>query len=124
MRKKLIKFLGKRVEYTAQLGIKSDSVNQCYCITDVRQNGKFMTDHVWVTGMSKLDKLEVNTKVVFTAVAYTYTDSKGIRKHGLREYQGFEKYVNDEHSIHVDIAKKFKQGSKKGRYWKLNRGGR
>ena len=85
-RKKLLKLMGKSVEYTAKIQrICEDGV----LLTNVKYKNKVMTDHVWVGKTLNLSGISLGKIVVFMATAITYTDSRGNRKHGLNQCFNF-----------------------------------
>lgn len=85
-RKKLLKLLGKDVEYSAVFKhIKGSSA----VLLNVCHNGKLLCDHVCVSAHYTLKKMENGTEIVFNATAHTYTDTKGVRKHGLEKCHNY-----------------------------------
>ena len=81
-RKKLLKLMGKELEYTGTL-YRFDGSGAV--LINVKYKGKLVTDHVWVSATTKLQSFKEHDRLVFTATAITYTDSKGVRKHGLEK---------------------------------------
>ena len=88
-RKKLVKLLGKSVEYTAILGRKSVTTNQTL-IMDVMYQGKLVSDHMWVEAGLALNKIAIGTDISFRAVAHTYKDAHGYRKNGLNDCSNYK----------------------------------
>ncbi len=87
-RARLRKLVGKEVDFTATLGKKNDSGNNVI-ITDVKYKGKFYADHLWISSYTSLSRMEIGTEISFTARVYTYTDSFGVRKNGVRSCHNF-----------------------------------
>lgn len=90
-RKKLNKLLGKSIEYRATF-VRKDNSEKRALLVDVTYGGKLVTDHAWVDLAMTLEVLEQNTDIKFTAVAYTYKDSRGNRKNGLNKCRNFHLY--------------------------------
>lgn len=80
MRKKLTKLLGKSVRYE---GVVDRFENESVLLINITHEGKTYTDHVWVNLTKSCMAYEPGEHLSFLATAVTYTDSKGIRKHGL-----------------------------------------
>ena len=79
-RKKLVKLLGKNLEYTATY---QSSKGTRAVLVDVHHKGKYLCDHVNVSLHYTLQKVAYGTEVSFNATAITYKDSFDVRKHGL-----------------------------------------
>jgi len=99
-RKKLQKLLGKDVEWTATMYRYGENMNNVMLV-DVKHKGKLMTDHVWISNYDSIKQFELGTELRFNAVAVTYKDSKGRRKHGLKRCHSF--MVND--TKYIDAIK-------------------
>lgn len=82
-RTKLKKFIDKKIKYTATINNTKDEV----CIlTNIKQNGKLVTDHVWFSSDHKTTlEIKQGAEVEFTATAYVYKDKSGKRKNGLHK---------------------------------------
>ena len=85
-RKKLVKFLGKDLKYTATY---QSSKGTKAVLVDVYHKGKYICDHVNVSLHYTLQKLTYGTELSFTAVAITYKDTFNIRKHGLSKCHNY-----------------------------------
>ena len=89
-RAKLKKKLGKRKNFTATLNRKSDHTQGRYLLTEVKQNGKIVSDHNWVMLGKISPKLILGDYVSFTALISRYTDKHGVKsKLGLQEVSSF-----------------------------------
>lgn len=87
MRKRLSKLLGKRVAYTATV----NTIRGCnVCLVNVCHKGKEVADHLWCSCKFIIENYEKGTEIDFTAVAYTYRDTKNIRKNGIKNLLGFK----------------------------------
>lgn len=80
-RKKLLKLIGKELEYCATVGRLG--TNDGILLLDVCHKGKFVTDHCWVSTNRTIETFEKGSRVIFNATATTYKDTQGNRKHGL-----------------------------------------
>jgi len=100
MRKKLQKLLGVETTYTAIVAHLSDNEKNLM-LKDVKHNGKFVCDHVWVAYAKSAQDKDKGTLVTFKGVAETYRDKKNQRKLGLEKCHSFiqhnEAYVKIEH---------------------------
>ena len=86
-RRKLIKLLGKKLQYSA---IFLKSKDKSALLIDVSHKGKIYTDHIWVSYSSVLEKLNCKAKIIFFATAKTYIDSYGVRKYGLDKCHSYQ----------------------------------
>ncbi len=87
-RKKLKKLLGKQLEYTGIVGNLCTTGTRV-CIESVQHQGKEVTDHAWITLIDSLRTHPKGTRIKFMGTAYTYTDKRGKRKHGLSKCSRF-----------------------------------
>lgn len=80
-RKKLLKLIGKELEYSATVGRlgSEDGI----LLLDVCHKGKLVSDHCWVSTNRTIETFEKGSRVIFKATATTYRDKQGNRKHGL-----------------------------------------
>jgi len=108
-RKKLKKLLGKELSYT---GIIGNICDNRVCIEAVCHSGKEVTDHVWVGMVHSLKTHERGTRVKFKGKAYTYTDTKGERKHGLHYCKMFV-VSNETYDEVVNVERKNLQQRKR-----------
>lgn len=107
-RKKLIKLLNKELEYTGtfeKIGNGGDNI----CITNVKHNGKTVTDHVWIGLSRESHGASVGDEVRFTATARTYKDTRGERKHGLSQCHDFRTNTKEYRDLSADDAAYFKK---------------
>ena len=77
-RKKLKKFLGKTVMYTAFFGGVSSHSRNMVILFELRHNGKLISDHVSVSGEILKGNIDIGDKVSFFSEAYTYRDKRGV----------------------------------------------
>lgn len=108
-RKKLVKLLGKDVEYTATF--KRINENRAVLI-DLKHKGKYLCDHVNVSKHYLLTALEADTEISFNATAYTYRDSKGVRKHGLSKCHKYMPVHEGNYRVQHDNDQKRKRNSR------------
>jgi hypothetical protein len=94
-RKKFSRLLGKELEYSATFCCVNDTR---VVVKDVHQDGKYITDHVCISNCYALNKFKDGDKISFTGTASTYTDSKGVRKHGLQKCHDYRK-SNDSYQV-------------------------
>jgi len=116
MRKKLKKHIGKKQNYTGVAGIirtEEGSGKQKMCIEDVKLDGKLLTDHIWISYNDDLRSISKGDTVLFTATAYTYTDSNQNRKNGLKHFS-FKSIQNSDYEEMVQRE----QGNFKKRHYK------
>ena len=100
-KRKFSKLLNKKAEYTA---IKSESKYEHeggrLLLKDVKYKGKLYADHIWVSNIDTLDRIEPDTEIGFTGTATMYTDKFGIRKQGLKQCHSYhilhDNYSNSE----------------------------
>jgi len=82
--------MGKDVEYTAIVQkIREGDHGSNACLVDVKHKGKFIADHIWVSMVIGFPRSALNKQIRFKGVAYTYKDSKGNRKHGLKNCRNY-----------------------------------
>ena len=93
-RKKLLKLMGKEVEYKAKL-LRFEGNGAL--LINIEYKGKVVTDHVWVSATMKLSTFNIGDVLIFSATATTYKDSKGVRKHGLEKCFN---YMLDDEALH------------------------
>lgn len=94
-RKRLSRLIGKELEYTATISIRSGA-NDNICLKDIKYKGKMVSDHCWVLHWN-LTEFENGTDIVFKATACTYKDRHNVRKTGLRDLHNVKRYNEDIH---------------------------
>ena len=78
-RKRLRKFLNKSAKFVATY-IREGHRDDIYLFCNVYQNGKFMTEHIWIKIPKKEFHFKKGDELFFDAKAYMYIDTKGNRK--------------------------------------------
>lgn len=109
-RSKLKKYLGKDIKYNAKIKFKKNSI----ILEDVSHKNKLLTDHIWLDKKYNLTSIPENSCVTFQATAYSYIDSKKIRKYGLDKIYGISKEYCSTVSDQVIVNQKAKQFRLKG----------
>tara|TARA_R110000772_G_scaffold5454_8_gene19536 strand:+ start:5702 stop:5998 length:297 start_codon:yes stop_codon:yes gene_type:complete len=85
------------VYYTATVDtIRDNNV----CLVTIKQDGKYLCDHLWVQSDIVAERYEKGTEIVFSAIAYTYKDSNGVRKTGIDQCRSFRE-CNEEYYAQV-----------------------
>ena len=107
-RKKLLKLIGKELEYTATFD-KVCAFGTNVVLEDVKYKGKLLTDHVWVKKSESMDKYKHGDVLRFKATAHTYTDKVGERKNGLGRCHHFM-MVNDSYD---DCSRNYDERNKR-----------
>ncbi len=92
-RKKLLKVIGKELEYTATFE-KICDFGENVCLVDVKHKGKVLTDHIWTGLTDNLAQFNEGDELKFKATARTYKDRKGNRKNGLYKCYNFRRVDN------------------------------
>lgn len=89
LRGKLKNLIGKEKTFTAILAWRDNGTR--ILLKNVKHKGKEYTDHINTFSNCGIEKWKLNgQEVSFTATAFTYTDSKNIRKYGLNNIKHLE----------------------------------
>ena len=89
-RKKLKTKLGKRVQFTGTLGRESDKTKGRYILTDIKYEGKVVSDHNWLMLGNINPKFTEGDYMSFIAFVGRYDDTHGVQsKLGLQEVSSF-----------------------------------
>jgi len=107
---KLKKLMGKERTFTATL-IWIDNGTRII-FKHVKYKGKEYTDHINTFGNNGIEKWKLNgQEVTFTATAFTYTDSRGVRKYGLTNIKHVEplEFSNILHECQINQKNKWRR---------------
>jgi len=91
-RLRLKKLIGKRCTFEGDVHCATDSSN--YMLLNITHNGKLVADHIWISVSN--EAISPEGRISFTGTPYTYTDSKGERKTGIRKVFNIGNAMNDE----------------------------
>ena len=106
-RRELKKYLGKNIEYEGNISFPRNKDH--IIITNVRKDGKLVTDHIWIEKNEALKNMRNKTKIVFRATAESYKDSHNNRKYGLKRCHGFRTYQETFKEVQNDANEKRKR---------------